>query len=83
MQRVDKRESLEQRMSKYLRDGEPLDAEGTTKHMQIVQTVQYLATVSQGLTSLSRQGLFPFYVRANQVLAQVHIMPPSVSERYI
>lgn len=70
----DERESLEQCISNNFTDDESLNADGTTKHTQIAEAVQYLAKISRGLTPLSQQGLCPFYVRANQVLAQVRIM---------
>ena len=65
---LDERESLEQRISNYLRDGEPLDAEGTTKYMQIVGAVQYLATVSRPDISFATGSLARFMSKPTKYL---------------
>ena len=65
---LDERESLEERISNYLKDGEPLDAEGTTKYMQIVGAVQYLATVSRPDISFATGSLARFMSKPTKYL---------------
>jgi hypothetical protein len=44
---VEERESIEAKIAAFLRDGDPLPPNLTTRYMQIVGALQYLATVSR------------------------------------
>jgi hypothetical protein len=44
---LDERESIEEQISSYLREGDPLPPQLITRYMQIIGALQYLATVSR------------------------------------